>query len=988
MSDYLTKQIFYIDASTVSGSAEELRNEIGINWWPTELSTGVTVTFDNSSATSAHKQWGALHPDQHEADLWLAPGYATSISGLLQYAELQPLFQEIANTETIIPNFKIPGRFYGTSDIFSDTEWKTFLLGGTFADKTYNGIYSEQTFDNYGFEYELPYLSSEATNMIKIDDKGWQTGSITYHYNEYLPKYEEWVSGRDSLKEIPSLAFMEVNTDLDLANLDDLGENFLTRDGATSDVASIITTSEVDTLPPIGAYNQAIVPGPNSSYDYVDITKNLRAHLEDEVPLNDLSEETYLTLTSKTKNIFYNREAAYNLFNLSMDPGPAAVLDSFPYYVSIDFPRSTTYNNAIEDQYFRSAINDAHFSSYLLFLLKKNFTDTTPDTKNFMQYVKQNTSDSNLLYDLNSFAGTSFNTVDFITLLTNGYEAEDTSISDCYFIGPKAWTIGAAPSDPFPGALLGLHFRVRPAMPNPDPLGIKEDNEGSLRFLSSYSTMTVLSKLASYLDSEHSPSPTDMTTYFDMNMEGKNGIYALLDKGGQNNYHETVAYRIEKKSDETVVQNIWIYNSDLQGDDVFRYRDSQVKYGETYTYTVYAYVLGTGAKYKMGDLRVGRNIGTGSVSTGESHCVQFHDPNTNEIVDQLFSMTTPTDNAMYEAILSGTYDEAFDLNKDDKVDVLDLAVKSSANNGVFHRVSNPLSDNNTFSSDAQTISEIPYLADFNLYYEPTIRVFEVPIMTNAVTILDNPAAPVEVVPFQKIDNSQEIGFVIKKESQEPTDSFPTIITDDDATYKEEYLRSNDLLETDSLGVKSVSDQATIQIFKMSTKPTSYSDFKDFLYKSISLKIKDTSYYLPTYIFYDKIETNKKYYYLIRFLNEHKEPGAPSPIIEAELVDDGGYKYSIFENLFEKDLQEDVFTNPSTSLKKLLQILPNIDQLSLNTDNVDFAETAESQLSNLEVGLTDDPLFGKDYPSFKIRLTSKKTGKKIDLNLRFNLNEEL
>jgi len=974
MSDYLTKQIFYIDASTVSGSAEELRNEIGINWWPTELSTGVTVTFDNSSATSAHKQWGALHPDQHEADLWLVPGYATSISGLLQYAELQPLFQEIANTETIIPNFKIPGRFYGTSDILSDTEWKTFLLGGTFADKTYNGIYSEQTFDNYGFEYELPYLSSEAINMIKIDDKGWQTGSITYHYNEYLPKYEEWVSGRDSLKEIPSLAFMEVNTDLDLANLDDLGENFLTRDGATSDVASIITTSEVDTLPPIGAYNQAIVPGPNSSYDYVDITKNLRAHLEDEVPLNDLSEETYLTLTSKTKNIFYNREAAYNLFNLSMDPGPAAVLDSFPYYVSIDFPRSTTYNNAIEDQYFRSAIDDAHFSSYLLFLLKKNFTDTTPDTKNFMQYVKQNTSDSNLLYDLNSFAGTSFNTVDFITLLTNGYEAEDTSISDCYFIGPKAWTIGAAPSDPFPGALLGLHFRVRPAMPNPDPLGIKEDNEGSLRFLSSYSTMTVLSKLASYLDSEHSPPATDnMTTYFDMNMEGKNGIYALLDKGGQNNYHETVAYRIEKKSDETVVQNIWIYNSDLQGDDVFRYRDSQVKYGETYTYTVYAYVLGTGAKYKMGDLRVGRNIGTGSASTGESHCVQFHDPNTNEVVDQLFAASGQT---VGDAAMAQFGDDA----------LLELASMNAE--GALHGITNPLDVSSSFNSQAQTISEIPYLADFNLYYEPTIRVFEVPIMTNAVTILDNPAAPVEVVPFQKIDNSQEIGFVIKKESQEPTDSFPTIITEDDATYKEEYLRSNDLLETDSLGVKSVSDQATIQIFKMSTKPTSYSDFKDFLYKSISLKIKDTSYYLPTYIFYDKIETNKKYYYLIRFLNEHKEPGAPSPIIEAELVDDGGYKYSIFENLFEKDLQEDVFTNPSTSLKKLLQILPNIDQLSLNTDNVDFAETAESQLSNLEVGLTDDPLFGKDYPSFKIRLTSKKTGKKIDLNLRFNLNEEL
>jgi hypothetical protein len=183
---------------------------------------------------------------------------------------------------------------------------------------------------------------------------------------------------------------------------------------------------------------------------------------------------------------------------------------------------------------------------------------------------------------------------------------------------------------------------------------------------------------------------------------------------------------------------------------------------------------------------------------------------------------------------------------------------------------------------------------------------------------------------------------------------------------------------------SVTQQSAIEIFRMDTRPTNLTDFESNLYKTISLKIKDTQQYLSEYVFYDKVQTNKKYYYIMRFLNEKGSPGTLSPIIQAELIDDGGYKYSLFENIFEEDLVEERSTNPSTPFKKLMHILPTPAQLFLNTENIDFTQTAVSQLSNLKVGSTDNSLFDN---TFKVRLTSKKTGKKIDLNLTFNLNEE-
>ena len=67
-----------------------------------------------------------------------------------------------------------------------------------------------------------------------------------------------------------------------------------------------------------------------------------------------------------------------------------------------------------------------------------------------------------------------------------------------------------------------------------------------------------------------------------------------------------------------------------------------------------------------------------------------------------------------------------------------------------------------------------------------------------------------------------------------------------------------------------------------------------------------------------------------------------------------------------------------------QLKPKLNHLSLDTSGADFNETAESQIGNVKVGSVDDLIWDK---TFKVRLTSRKTGKKIDLNITYKIGSE-
>ena len=127
---------------------------------------------------------------------------------------------------------------------------------------------------------------------------------------------------------------------------------------------------------------------------------------------------------------------------------------------------------------------------------------------------------------------------------------------------------------------------------------------------------------------------------------------------------------------------------------------------------------------------------------------------------------------------------------------------------------------------------------------------------------------------------------------------------------------------------------------------------------------------------------KKYFYFFRIVNEAESYGKGSNIFEAELVSDGGYKFAKFKSYFENELIPPPPSRAIKSFKKLLNISPNITNLIIDDSAVDYTDLAENQIENVSFGTSENAIWDKKY---KIRLTSKKTGKKIDINITHKLS---
>ena len=413
---------------------------------------------------------------------------------------------------------------------------------------------------------------------------------------------------------------------------------------------------------------------------------------------------------------------------------------------------------------------------------------------------------------------------------------------------------------------------------------------------------------------------------------------------GELAYNETIAFRVAKHkvaSDGSLVnppiQNF--YFSNLGTINKIKYMDTQVKYGQKYVYKVYAYNLVVGSQYNYQDAP------PDEIRTGPPH---WNHQNPNNYADQ------------------GGAADSFPR--------------------IFY--------GNPQSADAGHVAGDNFKAEIDVNMFPSVQIIEAPYYTyDPIEVRDLPPVfpEVEVVPFRGVND--KIRLLLQTQNVKYAFNPDVAVINDSDIDNYNLQRTFQGRPTGDIVFGSDDTDITFEIYRMTTRPTSYRDFDGWLLDSLP-GVTPSGRKAVNIGYDDTIQPNKKYYYTFRTIDYHSAISIPSPIYIVEIVDDNGRMYPIIDIFYmgANTPPQDIVTKP---LRKYLQVAPALHQTAVNMHELQNRQPLEVA-SAPGTGLLGSTATGQEsvwstldpntnvYTGtiFKIRLNSTQTGKKIDLNVRF------
>lgn len=522
------------------------------------------------------------------------------------------------------------------------------------------------------------------------------------------------------------------------------------------------------------------------------------------------------------------------------------------------------------------------------------------------------------------------------------------------------------------------------------------------------------------------------------------GGYRQLLQTGVNS-SETLAYKVSKWDPETYrlhkenptspYQPMQvIYFSNTSDVDFIHYVDTQIKYNTGYVYEVMAYEMVLGTKYQyipsvcsdswarqipldtgpvltalsggpiepglapfLTLIRLGRQFKNGSITYEElqrelrNWTSTYHSDPT---FARLPGFGTPVSCSDKEVL----------LKIDSTGDRLQITIGCLCNE-----------QKAAGNEQCETDNQLPSL-DLRVVSAPCIKIYTVPYFVYQGRLLEHPPVRplVDLIPYRAVNNQILINLSngMGVESQ-----IPIYINEGEESVIEERLKTENYLRTkiDFRSHPGGLPPAGFEIYRMTEPPTSYQDFSGHLLAFVSTDADTGSRQAAdSASFVDDLVPNQKYYYIFRTIGSDRiteglsAPGVeltlqtlfsnPTPVYEAELVDDDGAVYLLI-----RVVDFDILNPPPTTkeMKRLLHVKPSLSQSLLKdysseplyttvlgvplpiTKHALNYESAHDYVratpGGPRLGLEAESIWGKTY---KVRLTSKHTCRKLDFNVKF------
>jgi hypothetical protein len=286
-------------------------------------------------------------------------------------------------------------------------------------------------------------------------------------------------------------------------------------------------------------------------------------------------------------------------------------------------------------------------------------------------------------------------------------------------------------------------------------------------------------------------------------------------------------------------------------------------------------------------------------------------------------------------------------------------------------------------SGATTVELTGYEAEYQIKMRPVAEIVEVPYFTTTTSVLSKPPPPPEIsiTPYRGVNDTLLLSL---SSTNIEVEQYPTPIEEGEDKLFEMHLNAQNSLDG-RITFSQDDSTAFFQIYRMDTPPNSYADFAGKLRNTLTTLLSSKEKIVrATSIGHDEaLLPNVKYYYTFRSVDYHGNYSNPTPVYEVELVDDSGAVY-----LLVKMHEFPLITNdvPSIDMKKFIEVIPALSQVTADIP-INTSVPDPSDLTTVELGNIDDAEHRIWDKTFKIRLTSKKTGKKLDFNVTFNKEDK-
>jgi len=272
-------------------------------------------------------------------------------------------------------------------------------------------------------------------------------------------------------------------------------------------------------------------------------------------------------------------------------------------------------------------------------------------------------------------------------------------------------------------------------------------------------------------------------------------------------------------------------------------------------------------------------------------------------------------------------------------------------------------------------------AAFIVTQKPEVLLIEQAIFTDSHLITDDPPVPpeVEIVPY--FANGNNLLFNLKSAVGE-YHLDPIALNGEDVAAHAKVRRAQKVGADDPIRFKSddpVGQEGYFEIYKIQRHPKSWSDFDGMLLAAVANNSSHGNTIMlgaSSAEYVDYIASNTKYYYTCRMIDAHGHTSNPTVVYEVELVNDEGSVYMTKRIVEFLPIEP---KHPSKSMRRLLQIKPAMEQTFIDSAGFGGEESA-LQVKNVKLGERQESPWGGKY---KFRLISRKTGKKMDLNIDFN-----